>query len=90
MSGVKKLANFIPAITCPTSANEASVFGSGYLQTINPMRCWESEYGIGHLFFEVVVEGSNAEVGQLIAGIKFASFLTPDMASKMDARHGIG
>jgi len=25
MSGVKKLANFIPAITCPTSAFEPSV-----------------------------------------------------------------
>ena len=36
------------------------------------------------------LEGSNAEVGQLIAGIKFGSFLTPEMASKNDARHGIG
>jgi len=35
-------------------------------------------------------EGSNAEVVQLIAGIMFGSFLTPDMASKHDARHGIG
>ena len=35
------------------------------------------------------VEGSNAEVGQVIAGMKFGSFLTPDMASKNDARHGI-
>jgi len=26
-------------------------------------------------------EGSNAEVGQVITGTKFASFLTPDMAS---------
>ena len=35
-------------------------------------------------------EGSNAEVGQLIAGMKFRIFLTPDMASKNDGRHGIG
>jgi len=35
------------------------------------------------------IEGSNAEVGQVIAGIKFGSFLTPDMASKNDGRHGI-
>jgi len=26
-------------------------------------------------------EGSNAEVGQMIAGMNFTSFLTPDMAS---------
>jgi len=37
-----------------------------------------------------VFEGSFAEAGQLIAGVKFGSFLTPDMASKNDARHGIG
>jgi len=36
-----------------------------------------------------LVDGSNAEVGQLIKGIKFGCFLTPDMASKKDARHGI-
>ena len=35
-------------------------------------------------------EGLIAEVGQLIARIKFCSFLAPDMASKNDARHGIG
>ena len=35
------------------------------------------------------IEGSFAEVGQLIADIKLVSFLTPDMASKNDARHGI-
>jgi len=35
-------------------------------------------------------EGLNAEVGQLIAGMKYTSFLTPDMASKNEARHGIG
>jgi len=35
-------------------------------------------------------EGSNAEVGQVIAGTMFGSFLTPDKASKNDARHGIG
>ena len=34
-------------------------------------------------------EGSFAEVGQLITYTKFVSFLTPDMASKNDARHGI-
>jgi len=32
-------------------------------------------------------ESSNDEVGQVIAGIKLVSFLTPDMASKNDARH---
>jgi len=31
----------------------------------------------------------NAKVGQVIAGTKFVSFLTPDMAPKNDARHGI-
>jgi len=35
-----------------------------------------------------IFEGSNAEVGQLITGMKFSSFLTPDMASKNGARHG--
>ena len=35
------------------------------------------------------VESSNAEVGQVIAGTKLASFLTPDMASKNDAIHVI-
>ena len=35
-------------------------------------------------------KGSFAEVRQLIAGTNFTSFLTPDMASKNDARHGIG
>jgi len=34
-------------------------------------------------------EGSFAEVGQVIAGTMFVSFLTPDMASKNDARYGI-
>jgi len=33
--------------------------------------------------------GSNAEVGQMIAALKYVSFLTPDMAPKHDARHGI-
>jgi len=33
-------------------------------------------------------EGSNAEVGQVIAGIKLANFLTPDMASKNGAKNG--
>jgi len=28
------------------------------------------------------------KLGKLILGIKFASFLTPDMASKNDVRHG--
>ena len=37
----------------------------------------------------VVFEGSFAEVVQLVAGMKFRSFLTPDMASKNDARHDI-
>ena len=30
-------------------------------------------------------EGSHAEVGQVIAGIKFRCFLTPDVAWKIDA-----
>ena len=37
-----------------------------------------------------VNEGSFAEVVQLITGSKFVRFLTPDMASKKDARYGIG
>jgi len=36
-----------------------------------------------------LIEGSFAEVRQLISAWNFASFLTPDMASKNDARHGI-
>jgi len=36
-----------------------------------------------------LIEASFADVGQVIAGINFVSFLTPDMASKNDARHGI-
>jgi len=36
------------------------------------------------------MEDSFAEVGQVIAGVKLASFLTPAMASKNNARHGIG
>jgi len=36
-----------------------------------------------------LTEASNAEVGQVIAGTVFASFLTPNMALKNDARHGI-
>jgi len=32
---------------------------------------------------------SNAEVGQVFAGIKFVSFLTADMESKNDPRHDI-
>jgi len=39
--------------------------------------------------FEGSFEGSFAEVGQVITGTKFGSFLTPDVASKNDARHGI-
>jgi len=35
------------------------------------------------------IEGSFAECGQLIAAGHFGSFLTPDMASKTDASHGI-
>ena len=33
-------------------------------------------------------EGLQAEFGHLIAGMKFVSFLTPDMESENDARHG--
>jgi len=38
---------------------------------------------------KVLIEGLFAECGQVIAGTKFVSFLTPDMASTNDARHGI-
>jgi len=38
---------------------------------------------------EPSVEASFAEVGQVIAGRNFVRFLTPDIASKNDARHGI-
>ena len=34
-------------------------------------------------------EALKAGVGQVITSMKFVSFLTPDMASKNDARHGI-
>ena len=34
-------------------------------------------------------EASFVEVGQFITGMKYSSFLTPDMASKNDARHDI-
>ena len=37
----------------------------------------------------LTVEALKAGVWQVIACMKFASFLTPDMASKNDARHGI-
>ena len=37
-----------------------------------------------------LVEGSFAEVVQLIAGFKFVSFLTPGGASRNDVGHGIG
>ena len=39
---------------------------------------------------EQSIKGSSDEVVQLIADIRFASFLTLDMASKNDAIHGIG
>jgi len=54
-----------------------------YLQSLTQLRKTS-------LYFHSVLEASFAEVGQLIAGINFVSFLTPDMASKNDARHGIG
>jgi len=47
-------------------------------------------FGISPLFMVCIIsEGSFAEVGQMITGMKFASFLTPDMASKNYARHAI-
>jgi len=36
------------------------------------------------------LEGLLAEVVQVITGTKFVSFLTLDMASRNDARYGIG
>jgi len=36
----------------------------------------------GGLWDVPLVEGSKDEVGQVIAGMKFGSFLTADMASK--------
>ena len=38
----------------------------------------------------VHMEAQMPEVGQVIAVTNFDSFLKPDMASKNDARHGIG
>jgi len=79
MSGVKKLANFIPAINSPTSANEASIM---------LIAMWQLQKLLQHTSKILSVEArssfedSNAEVGQLIAGMKFSRFLTPDMASK--------
>ena len=35
------------------------------------------------------IEITFAGVGQVISGIKYDSFLTPDVASKYDARNGI-
>ena len=43
---------------------------------------------LSSLFLQLMAR--NAEVGQLIAGIKFGSILTADMASKNDAWDGIG
>jgi len=40
--------------------------------------------------YSTIFECSFAEFGQVTAGTKLGSFLTPDMASKNDARHGIG
>jgi len=42
------------------------------------------------IFLYGLTEDSFAEVGQLITACKFVSFLTSDMSSKNDARHGIG
>jgi len=44
-----------------------------------------NQYNFGNIGCPTPVlpfEGSNAEVGQLIAGTKFVSFLTPCLASK--------
>jgi len=38
----------------------------------------------------LLYESSFVEVGQLIACILIASFLTPDIASRNNVRHGIG
>jgi len=43
---------------------------------------------VANFDLELIYGGSFAKVVQLITAWKFASFLTPDMASKNDARHG--
>jgi len=52
----------------------------------------ETKHGIDLSYPQLIIiyEGSNAEVVQLITHTNFGSFLTPDMASNNDARHGIG
>jgi len=73
LSDVKKLTNLITAIGYPTSSsNEAFYNASTYSGHVFHAR--KEMYG--------VTEGSNDEVGQVTAGTKFGSFLTPDMAFK--------
>ena len=38
---------------------------------------------------KAIIEDLFAEAGQVITCMKIVSFLTPDMALKNDARHGI-
>ena len=45
---------------------------------------------VTHLEYAGISEDLFAELWQLIAGMKFVSFLTPDMASKNDDSYGIG
>ena len=86
MSGVKKLTNFMPAITCPTPAYEASfVLTSRDTSGLDRSALsWGGGLGdqlpryMEHLgtLVHPAFENLQAEVGQVIAGIKFVSFLT--------------
>jgi len=83
VSGVKKLAIFVPVINCPTSAFEPSFYFETLQIPNTAPKLKEFFHEIGdqnHRKF-TSNEGLNAEVGQVIAGIKFVSFLTSDMAS---------
>ena len=50
MSGVKKLSNFVPAITCPTSANQPSFVEDSLAKVgqviVSDLISWWSYYGI--------------------------------------------
>jgi len=70
-----------------------SKFAAGFLTPVMASKKQEKFCICNHLVnfgkLEASIEALFDEVGQVIAGKKSRSFLTPDMASKNDARHGI-
>ena len=66
------------------SLTQAGLFEGDILLTEAQERFVQNDTGNVSIF-----EALKAEVWQVIACIKFVSFLTPDMASKNDARYGI-